>query len=120
MQDTSAVIIVAAGSSRRMSGRDKLWMSLNGRIILARTIDIFDSSPLVDIIILVVNEERRADATRLCEQEDWRKITAIASGGTRRQDFGPYRTRYAGEKLPHLSLGHDLRWCASPCDTYAP
>ena len=86
MQDTSAAIIVAAGSSRRMSGRDKLWMSLNGRIILARTIDVFNSSPLIDTIILVVNVERRGDATRLCIQEDWRKITAIASGGTRRQD----------------------------------
>jgi 2-C-methyl-D-erythritol 4-phosphate cytidylyltransferase len=86
MQDTSAVIIVAAGSSYRMGGHDKLWMSLNGRIILARTIDIFNSSPLIDTIILVVNVERRGDATRLCIQEDWRKITAIASGGTRRQD----------------------------------
>lgn len=86
MQDTSAAIIVAAGSSYRMGGHDKLWMPLNGRIILARTIDVFNSSPLIDTIILVVNAERRGDATKLCIQEDWRKISAIASGGPRRQD----------------------------------
>ena len=86
MQDTAAVIIVAAGISRRMGGRDKLWLSLNGRIILARTIDIFDSSPLVDTIILVLSAERSLDATALCTQEGWHKVAAIVSGGTRRQD----------------------------------
>ncbi len=69
-----------------MGGRDKLWLSLHGRIILARTIDIFDSSTLVDTIILVLNAERYADATALCVQEGWHKVTAIVPGGTRRQD----------------------------------
>ncbi len=86
MQDTSAVIIVAAGSSRRMGGRDKLWIPLHGRIILARTIDIFDSSPLIETIILVLSAERCEDATALCTQEGWHKVTAIIPGGTRRQD----------------------------------
>lgn len=86
MQDRSAVVIVAAGVSRRMRGRDKLWTSLSGRITLARTIDAFENSPLITTIILVINAERRTDVTALCKHEGWRKIAAIVPGGARRQD----------------------------------
>ena len=86
MQDTSTAIIVAAGTSRRMHGRDKLWTPLAGRITLARTIDVFESSPIIDSIILVLNSERINDVAALCEYEDWQKITALVPGGQRRQD----------------------------------
>jgi 2-C-methyl-D-erythritol 4-phosphate cytidylyltransferase len=86
MQESCAAIIAAAGSSRRMQGRDKLWILLAGRITLARTIDVFDASPLIKSIILVLNPERLADARALCQQEGWSKITAIVAGGLRRQD----------------------------------
>lgn len=82
----SSVIIVAAGSSRRMEGRDKLWIPLAGRITLARTIDVFEASHIIDNIVLVLNSERLDDVTRLCQQEGWSKITGIAEGGIRRQD----------------------------------
>jgi 2-C-methyl-D-erythritol 4-phosphate cytidylyltransferase len=86
MQETSAAIIVAAGTSRRMQGRDKLWTPLAGRITLARSIDVFEGSPIIDTIILVLNAERIDDAASLCEQEGWRKIAALIPGGQRRQD----------------------------------
>ncbi|HEU0001279.1 MAG TPA: 2-C-methyl-D-erythritol 4-phosphate cytidylyltransferase [Ktedonobacteraceae bacterium] len=86
MQETCSVIIAAAGSSRRMQGQDKLWLPLAGRLTLARTIDVFDASPLVDSIVLVLNAERVADAAQLCQQEGWRKIASIITGGQRRQD----------------------------------
>jgi 2-C-methyl-D-erythritol 4-phosphate cytidylyltransferase len=86
MQDRSAALIAAAGSSRRMEGRDKLWTPLEGRITLARTIDVFEASPIIDNIVLVLNVERIDDATALCQQEGWRKITGIVAGGIRRQD----------------------------------
>ena len=82
----AAAVIVAAGSSRRMGGRDKLWMPLTGRIILARTIDVFDSSPFIETIVLVLNAGRVAEASVLCKQEHWAKIAAIIPGGERRQD----------------------------------
>jgi 2-C-methyl-D-erythritol 4-phosphate cytidylyltransferase len=85
MQDTSAVVIVAAGTSQRMQGRDKLWLPLKGRITLARTIDVFENSPCIDTIILVLNAERLADANTLRQHEAWQKIAAIVPGGSRRQ-----------------------------------
>lgn len=86
MQERVAAVIVAAGSSRRMEGRDKLWIPLAGRITLARTIDVFELSPLIDTIVLVLNTERVPDTNALCLQEGWSKIAGIVSGGPRRQD----------------------------------
>jgi 2-C-methyl-D-erythritol 4-phosphate cytidylyltransferase len=86
MQETSAVVIVAAGSSRRMQGRDKLWTPLAGRITLARTIDAFHNSPLIDTIVIVTSDERVAITQELCLQERWHKVSKIVAGGARRQD----------------------------------
>ncbi len=86
MQETSAAIIVAAGSSRRMQGRDKLWHPVNNRVTLARTIDVFEASPLIHTVVLVLSATRLTDARRLHEHEGWRKIAAIVAGGDRRQD----------------------------------
>ena len=82
----SSAIIAAAGSSRRMEGRDKLWTPLADRITLARTIDVFEASLVIDKIVLVLNSDRIDDVTRLCQQEGWSKITGIVEGGLRRQD----------------------------------
>ncbi|HZU69222.1 MAG TPA: 2-C-methyl-D-erythritol 4-phosphate cytidylyltransferase [Ktedonobacteraceae bacterium] len=86
IQDRVAAVIVAAGSSRRMEGRDKLWMPLAGRITLARTIDVFEASDVIDAIVLVLSKERIAGAEALCQQEGWRKIDGLVVGGMRRQD----------------------------------
>lgn len=86
MQEQAAVVIVAAGSSRRMGGRDKLWTQLAGRITLARTIDVFAFSSLVTSIVLVLNPERLEEARELCTCEGWHNIRGIIAGGARRQD----------------------------------
>ena len=86
MQEKAAVVIVAAGSSRRMQGKDKLWLPLAGRVTIAHTLDVFQHSPIIDAIVLVTNPERLDDATTLCTQEDYAKVVAIIAGGTRRQD----------------------------------
>src|SRR5258708_23716396 len=86
MQNSSAAVIVAAGSSHRMEGRDKLWLPLAGRITLARTIDVFETSPIINTIVLVLNAGRISDAIMLCQQESSHKIARIVAGGTRRQD----------------------------------
>jgi 2-C-methyl-D-erythritol 4-phosphate cytidylyltransferase len=84
--EKASVVIVAAGSSRRMLGRDKLWTPLRGRITLARTLDVFQASPLIESIVLVTSTERLADTIGLCEKEHWQKVTTIIPGGRRRQD----------------------------------
>src|SRR2546430_16750233 len=63
-----------------------LFRSLARRITIARTIDVFEASPIIDNIVLVLNSERLDDGTKLCQQEGWSKITSIVEGGIRRQD----------------------------------
>lgn len=104
IQEQAAVVIVAAGSSRRMGGYDKLWMPLAGRLTLARTIDVFATSPLVSTIVLVLTPERIADAEALCSHEDWPRIGGLVTGGVRRQD-----SVRAG--LDHLAVNMpETRW----------
>ena len=81
-----AAVIVAAGSSRRMLGRDKLWTPLGGRITLAHTVEVFQRSPLIDAIVIVTNQERLDDVATIRASENWHKVIAIVPGGARRQD----------------------------------
>src|SRR5579884_3208307 len=104
MQAQAAAVIVAAGSSRRMGGRDKLWISLAGRLILARTIDTFVASPLISTIVLVLNAERLEDARALCAHECWEKIGGMVPGGARRQDS----VRAGLDKLAEIAP--ETRW----------
>lgn len=98
------MVIVAAGSSRRMAGRDKLWIPLAGRITLARTIDVFVASPAISILVLVLNPERLEAARELCTREGWPKIGGLVPGGTRRQDS----VRSGLEKLAQIAP--ETRW----------
>ena len=104
MQEQAAVVIVAAGSSRRMGGRDKLWVPLAGRITLARTIDAFASSPFIARIILVLHPERLEEARELCASEGWSQISGIVPGGVRRQDSVCAGLDYLAECAP------ETRW----------
>ncbi len=86
MSEKASVVIVAAGSSRRMLGRDKLWTPLMGRITLARTLDVFQPSALIESIVIVTSTERLPDTLHLVEREQWHKVIAVVPGGRRRQD----------------------------------
>lgn len=86
MQETATVVIVAAGSSRRMLGQDKLWTLLAGRPVLAHTLDVFDASPLVEKIVLVTSADRLAETCTFIRTQHWSKLTDVVAGGARRQD----------------------------------
>jgi 2-C-methyl-D-erythritol 4-phosphate cytidylyltransferase len=85
MQEQAAAIILAACSTRDPRG-DMLWASLCGRIILARTIDVFRASPSIARIILVTSAERLQEGEALCKREGWQKVAAVVAAGTSRQD----------------------------------
>jgi 2-C-methyl-D-erythritol 4-phosphate cytidylyltransferase / 2-C-methyl-D-erythritol 2,4-cyclodiphosphate synthase len=76
-------VVVAAGSSERMGGRDKLAADLAGRPVLAWSVAAIAASPLVERIVLVRTAEQ-ATAPR----PDWlpAKVVAVVAGGARRQE----------------------------------
>lgn len=77
-------IVVAAGSSSRMSGTDKLATPIGGRPLLAWTLRAIADAPGVERIILVTA------AARVAELRDARwlpgSVAAVVAGGARRHE----------------------------------
>jgi 2-C-methyl-D-erythritol 4-phosphate cytidylyltransferase len=79
------VVIVAAGTSQRMAGINKLFAPLSGKPLLAWSMDTCQSYSLVQQIVLVLNDKDLARGQKLKEERGWSKVT-LCPGGARRQD----------------------------------
>jgi 2-C-methyl-D-erythritol 4-phosphate cytidylyltransferase len=87
---TAAAIIVAGGEGVRMEARiNKVFLELEGRTILERSLDLFESSPLVDEVVVVA---RAADLPQ-CEalRPRFQKLRMVVAGGDLR-----HRSEFAG------------------------
>jgi len=81
----TGVVIVGAGSSQRM-GRDKVFISLAGKPLLAWSVDFCQTCKLVDQIAIVLNENKLDLGRKLAADRRWSKVLEICAGGKRRQD----------------------------------
>ena len=79
------VVIVAAGTSQRMAGINKVFAPLRGKPLLAWSVDTCQGYSLVQQIVLVLNDKDLARGQKLKEERDWSKVT-LCPGGARRQD----------------------------------
>jgi 2-C-methyl-D-erythritol 4-phosphate cytidylyltransferase len=79
------VVIVAAGTSKRMAGINKLFVSLGGKPLLAWSVDTCQECGLVRQIVLVLNDKHLAWGQRLKKERGWFKVT-LCLGGERRQN----------------------------------
>ena len=87
---SAAAIIVAGGEGARMGARiNKVFMEVDGRSILERSLELFESNPSVDDVVLVA---RQADLAR-CEplRGRFKNLSAVVSGGDQR-----HRSEFAG------------------------
>jgi 2-C-methyl-D-erythritol 4-phosphate cytidylyltransferase/2-C-methyl-D-erythritol 2,4-cyclodiphosphate synthase len=77
-------VVVAAGGSRRMAGRDKLTAPIGGRPLLAWTLERLAAAPDVERIVVVTSAERVADVA----DADWLpgSVLDVIAGGSRRQE----------------------------------
>ncbi len=79
-------VILAAGSSSRMKGINKIFMPVEGRPLICWTVDAFENSPHIDKISLVFSSEMIENGRALVENEKWNKVCAVVKGYGRRQD----------------------------------
>ena len=84
----SVALIPAAGMGKRMGASiNKQYLQLNGVPVVARTISVFEHSPLIDAIYLVIPVEEipycREYVVDAC---GFSKIAAIVPGGRERQN----------------------------------
>lgn len=80
-----SAVIVAAGSSQRM-GSDKLMMKLGGIPVLARTLKAFQSSSLVDEIVVVTRLDKLEETADLCKEYGIEKVSRVIAGGKTRTE----------------------------------
>ncbi len=80
-------IIASAGSGRRMgSAEKKQYILLRGRPIISYTLDVFEASPRVDGVVLVVPPGEVEICRGIVETFGFKKVEAIVEGGKERQD----------------------------------
>ena len=80
-------IIVAAGRSERMgTGADKAFLNLGPRPVVAWSLMAFERCTDVDRIVLVVRKDQLVAAKALGKMFGISKLTAVVSGGAKRQD----------------------------------
>ncbi len=85
-QQKVGAVIVAAGSSQRMGGVDKIMALLGGKPVLARVIDVFQRCNSIDQIVVVLSEQNLKAGQQLVAEQEWSQVTAVCPGGERRQD----------------------------------
>lgn len=78
-----SAVIVAAGSSRRMGGINKLLLTLRGRSVLSRTVEAFEKNSDINEIIIAARAEDIDDFSALLAE--YKKIKCIVPGGETRQ-----------------------------------
>ena len=84
----TVAIIPAAGAGVRMqTNRPKQYLDLDGRPVLARTLERFQACPVINSIILVTPEQDVEYARKeIVETYGLTKVGKVVAGGERRQD----------------------------------
>lgn len=77
-----AAVIVAAGSSTRMGGENKILALLDRLPVICRTVDVFDRCELIDEIVVVTQAELMEKISRYLRA--YPKVRLIVPGGKTR------------------------------------
>ncbi len=85
-QQKVGAVIVAAGSSQRMGGIDKIFALLGGKPVLARVIDAFQRCSSIHQIVVVLSQQNLEPGRQLVAENEWSKVTDVCAGGSCRQD----------------------------------
>lgn len=84
--ETCAAILVAAGSSSRMDGQDKLLAKLGGMTVLERSALAFEQNDRISELVVVTRADRLDEISKLLDARGLSKLTMVAAGGETRAD----------------------------------
>lgn len=79
-----SVVVVAAGSARRMEGIDKILTPLGELPVLVHTLYAFQDCDLVSEVVIVTREDLLLTVGELCRQFGMSKVKKIVKGGAER------------------------------------
>jgi 2-C-methyl-D-erythritol 4-phosphate cytidylyltransferase len=84
---TAAVLVLAGGSGTRVgAGRNKVYLPVAGRSVIAWSLDALAAAPGVGPVVLVVRHEDRDLAGEVLARETSRRDVEIVDGGATRQE----------------------------------
>jgi 2-C-methyl-D-erythritol 4-phosphate cytidylyltransferase len=103
-----SVIIAAAGMSNRMGSKmNKQFIAIDGKPILAHTIEKFEHSRFIDEIIIVSKEEEIEYCRKeIIKKYKFNKVANVIRGGKERQD-SVYNGILALNEKSNIVLIHD-------------
>ena len=81
-----SAVIVAGGRASRMEGIDKILCPMGGEPLLLYTLMPFQTSSLVDEIVLVTREDLMVPIGTLCSQRGITKVRRVVKGGESRTE----------------------------------
>ncbi len=106
---TSAVIL-AAGSSTRMGGVKKQFITIDGLSVVARTVIEFERSPLIDEIVLVCKTDQMSEYDGFAKKYGITKPLKVVEGGETRQESARNGSDAVSEKSKFIAI-HDAARC---------
>ena len=78
-------VILAGGTGSRMGGSlPKQFLDLDGRPVIAHSIEAFDSHPAIDEVAVVIHPDWRGRMEEIVAQGHWQKVKKIIDGGSER------------------------------------
>ncbi len=80
----AAVVIVAAGSSTRMNGVDKMLADLSGKPVVLRSAEAFQKNSSIQEIVVVARADIREEVEKVLREGGIDKLTRVVEGGDSR------------------------------------
>ena len=106
-------VVAAAGSSSRMEGEDKLFLTLDGIPVIARTLLNFQNNSLIDEIVVVTREESIVPVADICAEYGITKATKVIRGGKERSDSVLIGATAASPEAEYIAVQDGARPLAS-------
>jgi|ERR1035437_1371377 2-C-methyl-D-erythritol 4-phosphate cytidylyltransferase len=104
----NAVIVAAAGKGKRFKNKlPKQYVKVNGREILALSLDNFEKTPQIDAVVLVVSPDYAVYARRMTVKYGYKKIIGIINGGAERFRSVYNAVIFLKDFMPENVLIHD-------------
>lgn len=81
----TVAVLLAGGSGSRFGGEQpKQFLVVAGKSILAHTIDVFESHPLIDEIAIVTRADSMEETQRIVAEGGYQKVKRFLTGGRER------------------------------------
>lgn len=109
-----AALVVAAGSSSRMGGVNKLLQPLDGVPVLVRTLAAFQVAGSVDEIIVAAREEDILEISQLCRTYGLTKCVKVIRGGESRVHSALLAALEASPEMELLAVHDGARPLVTP------